>query len=216
MANVSPTLRIAALVAACAAIPATARPQAPPDAVRHNAEERIGQAAFKVVDLGIPLYNTQRDYAGCYWLYRGALLSYVPLLSGYPAQAEVLKALKDAEARPDAASKATALRVGMDAVARLRKAVAPTSLWARLGGEPAVSAVVHDFVAKTAGNPRVDFTRGNRYPIDARGSPTWNGCSSSRSAPPAAGPTNTPAATWPRPTRAWPSPTPSSAPWPRT
>src|SRR5207249_4059484 len=42
-------------------------------------------------------------------------------------------------------------------------------LWARLGGEPAVKAVVHDFVALAAGDPQVDFTRGGRYPLDAAG-----------------------------------------------
>ncbi|MGL5097010.1 MAG: group I truncated hemoglobin, partial [Planctomycetia bacterium] len=33
------------------------------------------------------------------------------------------------------------------------------SLYERLGGEPAVKAVVDDFVARTAGNPKVNFTR---------------------------------------------------------
>ena len=41
------------------------------------------------------------------------------------------------------------------------------SLWARLGGEPAVKAVVHDFVARAASDPQVDFTRGGRYSLDA-------------------------------------------------
>ena len=44
-----------------------------------------------------------------------------------------------------------------------------TALWARLGGEPAVKAVVHDFVALAADDPQVDFTRGGRYPLDAAG-----------------------------------------------
>ena len=47
--------------------------------------------------------------------------------------------------------------------------VDPTSLWARLGGEPAVKAVVHDFVLKAAADPKVDFTRGGKYPLDAAG-----------------------------------------------
>jgi hemoglobin len=33
------------------------------------------------------------------------------------------------------------------------------SLWDRLGGEPAVKAVVDDFVMRTASNPKVNFTR---------------------------------------------------------
>jgi hemoglobin len=42
-------------------------------------------------------------------------------------------------------------------------------LWNRLGGEPAVKAVVHDFVALAATDAQVDFTRGGKYPLDAAG-----------------------------------------------
>src|SRR5439155_304315 len=45
----------------------------------------------------------------------------------------------------------------------------PSPLWVRLGGEPAVKAVVHDFVQLAAGDPQVDFTRGGKYPLDAAG-----------------------------------------------
>jgi hemoglobin len=42
-------------------------------------------------------------------------------------------------------------------------------LWDRLGGEKAVRLVVHDFVAAAAGDPKVNFTRGGKYPLDADG-----------------------------------------------
>lgn len=35
----------------------------------------------------------------------------------------------------------------------------PRSLYERLGGEPAITAVVADFVGRAAANPRVNFTR---------------------------------------------------------
>ncbi len=37
------------------------------------------------------------------------------------------------------------------------------SLYDRLGGEPAIKAVVEDFVALTGANPKVDFTRGGQF-----------------------------------------------------
>jgi hemoglobin len=37
--------------------------------------------------------------------------------------------------------------------------MAEKSLYERLGGEPALTAVVDDFVARTASNPKVNFTR---------------------------------------------------------
>jgi hemoglobin len=42
-------------------------------------------------------------------------------------------------------------------------------LWERLGGEKAVRAVVHDFVVAAAGDPKVNFTRGGKYALDADG-----------------------------------------------
>jgi hemoglobin len=36
---------------------------------------------------------------------------------------------------------------------------AQRSLYERLGGEPAITAVIDDFVARGAGNPKVNFTR---------------------------------------------------------
>jgi len=40
-----------------------------------------------------------------------------------------------------------------------KDAMATKSLYDRLGGEPAVTAVVHDFVGRAAGDPKVNFTR---------------------------------------------------------
>ncbi|MBA4067723.1 MAG: hypothetical protein C0501_29290 [Isosphaera sp.] len=66
----------------------------------------------------------------------------------------------------------------LKAVASTRKDIvegaAPTpvgkkSLWDRLGGEKAVRAVVHDFVGAAATDPKVDFLRGGKYKLDAKG-----------------------------------------------
>lgn len=162
--------RVAVLVPMLAALmPAGLARGQGADPARNNQEEHLGQAAFEVVKQGVDLYNTKRDVAGCYWLYRGSLQTYVPLLSGHPLRAKAVAALKNADAQPDLAAKANALRPVLDELAKLRKPVKPESLWARLGGEPAVTAVVHDFIFKAADNPKVDFTRGGKYPLDAAG-----------------------------------------------
>ena len=43
------------------------------------------------------------------------------------------------------------------------------TLWERLGGEPAVKAVVHDFVATAAADKKVNFTRNGKYKLDEKG-----------------------------------------------
>ncbi|QJW93994.1 group I truncated hemoglobin [Frigoriglobus tundricola] len=42
-------------------------------------------------------------------------------------------------------------------------------LWDRLGGEPAVKAVVHDFVATAAADKKVNFTRNGKFKLDEKG-----------------------------------------------
>jgi len=45
-------------------------------------------------------------------------------------------------------------------------AVVKRTLWERLGGGAAVKAVVHDFVAATAKNPKVNFSRDGKFKLD--------------------------------------------------
>src|SRR5262249_8073406 len=56
-----------------------------------------------------------------------------------------------------------ALRKGLDTIFA---ATDSRTLWTRLGGEPAVKAVVHAFVLKAATDPKVDFTRGGKFKPD--------------------------------------------------
>jgi hemoglobin len=144
-------------------------------------DARIDQAIVRTINIGAPIYN-QGDAAGCYRLYQGTLITIEPLLGHRPELArEVAKGLQDAEFVPTFAQRATNLRTVLDRVltaVRTPVAAAPAqpqpgagakTLWTRLGGEPAVKAVVHDFVVLAAGDPQVDFTRGGRYPLDAAG-----------------------------------------------
>src|SRR5205823_2628901 len=55
---------------------------------------------------------------------------------------------------------------GVAPAAEVMKPKPAKPLWTRLGGEPAVTAIVHDFVTKASANPKVDVTRGGRYKLD--------------------------------------------------
>jgi hemoglobin len=144
-------------------------------------DARIGQAIVRTINIGAPIYN-EGDAAGCYRLYQGTLIMIEPLLGHRPELArEVASGLRDVERVPTYAQRATDLRRTLDRVLsaiRTPVATAPTltqpqprlepkTLWTRLGGEPAVKTVVHDFVLLAASDPQVDFTRGGRYALDA-------------------------------------------------
>ena len=129
-------------------------------------DARIDQSLFQAISKGFQLYN-QGDFAGCYRIYQGSLITIGPFLAHRPdLQASAEKGLASAEAAVNVQEKALALRAILDDV---RAKITMKSLWARLGGEPAVKAVVHDFALKAAGDPKGDFTRGGKYTIDAAG-----------------------------------------------
>ena len=113
---------------------------------------------------------------------QGTLLAIEPML-GHRAELrqEVAQGLRTVEGLPTYAQRAVDLRKILDRVLNTIRstpipapayAPAPTPLlplWTRLGGEPAVKAVVHDFVALAANDPQVDFSRGGKYPLDEAG-----------------------------------------------
>ena len=55
------------------------------------------------------------------------------------------------------------LALGAVALAAGPARAAEKSLYERLGGEPAITAVVDDFVGRAAADPKVDFTRHGKY-----------------------------------------------------
>jgi hemoglobin len=154
----------AMMVAAMAA--ASARGQEPSDHRAHDA--RIDQAILKTINLGVQLYNSGDQY-GCYRLYQGQIIT---LAAAAPHHAEIAAmadaGLAKADTQNSWALRATVLRETLDQ-ARAVLSGRPKPLWDRLGGETAVKAVVHDFVGLAAIDPKVDFTRGGRFPIDAAG-----------------------------------------------
>lgn len=138
-----------------------------------------------VINNGADLFNNQRDYAGCYRLYQGALLSVRPFLTS-DLQTKVDAALANAARMPSMADRSFELRAAIDAIrdhARPKdktpetkkeepksdapkkeaKKDAPKSLWDRLGGEKNVDKVMDDFLRTAGKDPKVNFDRNGKY-----------------------------------------------------
>lgn len=142
-----------------------AEDKAAPALARAELDRRIVRTVTETVGLGADLYNGGNP-EGCYRLYQGALKMVAPLLDHRPAlKGLVEEKLRKAEGLPRPADRAFALREALDEIYTvLRKGDVPTaapakSLYERLGGEAAVKAVVDDFVARAAADPKVNFTR---------------------------------------------------------
>ena len=142
--------------------PAGGAPAEPPPITKVEFQERIVQGLSAALDVGVPVFN-KGDQQGCYQIYHGALLAIKPLLAGSPDLMQGLQAHLDrAGSLGTAAQKAFELRRAIDDIRwAFRK-----PLWDRLGGEQAVSAVVHDFVAAAAADPKVNFSRNGAYKLD--------------------------------------------------
>jgi hemoglobin len=83
-----------------------------------------------------------------------------------------LNKLARARALRSPAAQATLLREAMDDVraATVTTGATPAKpLWDRLGGEPAVKAVVHEFVLAAAPDPKVNFFRDGKFALDGPG-----------------------------------------------
>src|SRR5579864_1050494 len=166
---------------------------------RKDLDQRLYDSIYDVTKEGVRLYNERGDEAGCYRLFEAALKTAGPLLDHRPElQKFVADRLKAAESERGMAEKAFTLRAGMDEILKvLRKdivasrpgpkpelAPAPKpegktgdkmmsaggkSLWDRLGGEPAVRAVVKELIAVSAKDPKVNLNRSGKYKVDEKG-----------------------------------------------
>jgi hemoglobin len=154
-------------------------------------DQRIVDALRDVINRGVDIFNPRDrgglgDHNGCYRLFQGALMMARTQLDGHPnLQKEIDAGLANAERLATPGERAHALRAVIDQVREtlnpsLKKAAAPAkppvtpakpavTLWDRLGGEGNVRKVVDDFVAAAAPDPKVDFFRGGKYKLDAKG-----------------------------------------------
>jgi truncated hemoglobin YjbI len=159
-------------------------------------DQEIRAALKDVINRGADLFNPPRnDHDGCSRLYQGGLLALRPLLKGHPDLKKAAdQGLIEAERITDPIDRSFALRKVLDRIRKdllkkggdmklgekkkgpvteieekkkdRDKTVADSTLWKRLGGEDGVRKVVADFVASTAADPKVDFTRGGKYKVD--------------------------------------------------
>jgi len=159
-------------------LPAAAQEAAPAASLdRKVLDEHVYRTLRDVINIGKDLYNNG-DWAGCYRLFQGSLITIRPLLDHRPELQKVIEdTLLAAEGKPKIYERAKVLRVALD---RIRADLNPTrkppedvlprpqvnTLWNRLGGEEGVTKVVDAFAEAAAGDPQVDLTRGGKYPID--------------------------------------------------
>ena len=161
----SAQFRFIAFVALAIAVAPLARSAGAQEAKDDNKamDAVLAKSVFETIKLGFPLYNAG-DQAGCYRVYEGALTALVPTLGYRPdLQKEIKQGLNSLAAMRTPGDRAFALRKLLD---KSYNVLAHRTLWNRLGGEPAVTAVVHDLVLVAAKDPKVDFTRGGKYKPD--------------------------------------------------
>ena len=132
-------------------------------------DKKAYKAAFAAADLGTKTYNAG-DQGGCLKLYEGTLLTLAVMLDHRP---DLVKTITDQMAAADrmvsVKDKAFALRAALDAVMEGTSGKAKKPLWDRLGGEPAVKTVIHEFVGLAAGDKAVNFLRDGKFKLDAKG-----------------------------------------------
>jgi hemoglobin len=148
-------------------------PTVPAPLPRSEVDARAAQVAYDTVLTGANQFNSG-NVDECLLLYQSTLNALLPFLDHRP---ELVKLIGDkvtkSKGLTKSADKAFALREALDAIMGTQFTQKP--LWDRLGGQPAVEAVVHDFVAATAANPKVNFTRDGKFKLDAAGIKKFEG-----------------------------------------
>jgi truncated hemoglobin YjbI len=133
-------------------------------------EKNVEAGLVAVINHGANLFNNQNDFAGCYRLYEGALMSLRPMLGKYPdLQKMIDKGLQEANGIPKMHDRAHALRKVIDEVRfTLNPELRPVAktLWDKLGGEAGVTKVLGELMVAAAKDPKVNFDRNGKYPLD--------------------------------------------------
>ncbi len=145
-------------------------PAAGPD--RSELDATIYKSLRTVINDGADLYNSG-EWAACYHLYQGSLITLKPVLQTYrPGLAkDIDEALVAAGRSPQVGDRAFVLR---NVINKIRLETAPVvtkpkppppppprmlTLWDRLGGEKGITRIVDNFLTTTLADPKVNFFR---------------------------------------------------------
>ena len=134
---------------------------------RAEVDKRVVGAVYETALLGTDIFN-KGDHGGCFRLYQGTLIAVAPMLDHRPKLQATVKQRLDRAKGMKAADGAFELRTALD---EIQNEIAPAkdkdkkaaTLWERLGSEKGVRAVIDDFVASVADDPKVDFFRGGKF-----------------------------------------------------
>ena len=140
---------------------------------RADVDKKVVGAVYEAAVLGTDIFN-KGNHDGCFRLYQGTLMALVPMLDHRAKLQAAVKQRLDRAKGMKASDGAFELRTALD---EIQNEIAPAktaetakkALWDRLGGEPAVKAVVHDFVLAAAEDKNVNFLRDGTVKIDAKG-----------------------------------------------
>src|SRR5262249_37045284 len=129
-------------------------------------EKNVEAGLVAVINHGANLFNNQNDFAGCYRLYEGPLMSLRPGLGQYAdLQKMIDKGLQEANSIPKMHDRAHALRKVIDEVRfTLNPELRPVAktLWDKLGGEAGVTKVLGELMVAAAKDPKVNFDRNGK------------------------------------------------------
>jgi hemoglobin len=161
-----------------------------PEGGAKKSDTKLYDALREIINHGADLYNSG-DRNGCYRLFEGVLLGLKFQMSGRPDIVKLIDSgLADANRQPQVGNRAFVLRRTLvdirgklkgdtgsvaaetpektDTGAKVDTAPKPAgkSLWDRMGGEPAFTKVVNEFVDQAGDDPAINVTRGGKIKLD--------------------------------------------------
>jgi hemoglobin len=145
----------------------------PVAAARADLEKKAAIAAYEAAVVGTDIFNKDKNYEGCYRLYQGTLTGLLPAIDHQVGLASSVRAKLGKAKGMSPGEGAGVLREALDEVQELGRVKKP--LWERIGGEAGAKRIVEDFVKAATEDPKVNYTRGAKYPVHAMAREKLNG-----------------------------------------